>query len=77
MLAKAYPDRKIVTRRAPNFVIRLLALFDTEIKTIVPQLGVHKVIDASQSEQVLGMTFRPVDEAIRASAQSIIETKGV
>ena len=76
-LAKAYPDRKIVTRRAPNFMIRLLGMFDPEIRMIVPQLDVHKVIDASQSEQVLDMKFRPVDEVIRGSAQSIIDTKGV
>lgn len=76
-VAKAYPNRKIVTRRAPNFIIRILGLFDAEIKTIVPQLDVHKVIDASQSEQVLGMQFRPLDEAVHAAAQSIIETNGM
>ena len=76
-VAKAYPNRKVVTRRAPDFVIKFLGLFDAEIKTIVPQLGVHRVIDASQSEQVLGMQFRPVPEAIEASARSIIETKGM
>lgn len=76
-LAKAYPDRKIVTRRAPDFVIKILGMFNAEIKTIVPQLGVHRVIDASQSEQVLDMTFRPVSEAIEASARTIIETKGL
>lgn len=72
MLAKAYPDRKIVTRRAPNFVIRLMALFDAEIRTIAPNLDVHKQIDNGETKSVLAMEFRTVEAAVRASAESII-----
>ncbi|MBO6638829.1 MAG: aldehyde reductase [Roseitalea sp.] len=72
MLAKAYPDRKITTRRAPNFAIRLMALFDSEIRTIAPNLDVHKQIDNSETRSVLAMDFRPVEEAVRASAESIV-----
>lgn len=74
-LARAYPDRRIVTRRAPNFLIRLLSLFDPEIRTIVPSLGVHKAIDDSQTRSVLAMDFRSVDDAIGAAAQSIVEAQ--
>lgn len=76
IVAKAYPDRKIVTRRAPNIVIRLLGLFDKEIKTVVPNLDVHRNIDNSETKSVLSMVFRPVEEAVGAAAQSIIELKG-
>ncbi len=72
IIAKAYPARKVTTRRAPNFVIRLLGLFDAEVRAIVPQLGVRRTVDASGTTEALGMTFRPVDAAIRDSAKSIL-----
>ena len=75
VVARAYPDRKVPTRRAPDFVIRFLGLFDAEVKAIVPNLGVHKQIDAAGTETALGMTFRPVDAAIRAAAESILKYK--
>jgi dihydroflavonol-4-reductase len=35
----AFPDRRIPTRGAPNFLIRFLGRFDPTIKSIVPSLG--------------------------------------
>lgn len=77
IVAKAYPDRKITTRRAPNLLIRVLALFDREVRTVVPALDVHRNIDNSRTGKVLDMTFRPLEEAVRASAESIIAHKGI
>lgn len=54
----ALPDRRIVTREAPNFVIRTLALFDREVRTIVPILGRREDVTNSKARRILGLEFR-------------------
>lgn len=67
IIKAAYPDRKINTTQAPNFVIRILALFDKEIKSIVPLLGKRRPADSTKAKTLLGIKFMP-------AKQSIIET---
>ncbi|MEM8979870.1 MAG: NAD-dependent epimerase/dehydratase family protein [Pseudomonadota bacterium] len=74
-LKAAYPTRKISTRIAPRFMLKLLSLFDPAIKTILPQVGKHLSIDASQTEKLLGLTFIPGKEAILKSAAFIDQAK--
>ncbi|WP_306119663.1 MULTISPECIES: aldehyde reductase [unclassified Roseitalea] len=77
ILKKAHPDRKIATRRAPSFLLRIVALFDAETRTIVPNLDEHKTVSNARARQVFGMEFRPLEEAVRASAESVIAHKGI
>lgn len=73
---EALPNRKIVKRIAPDFVIRFLALFDKEIRVVVPILGRREDVDASKAKQILDMTFR--DAAIGAAdAARWLDSKGV
>ena len=57
-LAAAFPNRKIATRIAPTLLVRLLALFDPALRTILPIIGERKAVDASRAMDVLGMRFR-------------------
>ena len=64
---------KIVTRELPNWAVRLVALIDSSARSIVPQLGERKVIDASRLAATLDWRPRPADQSIRDTADSLIE----
>ena len=40
-IKSAFPERKIITRVAPHWLIKLLGLFDRQIRQITPMLGVR------------------------------------
>ncbi len=70
-LKATYPDRKIPTRVAPKPVLRLLSLFDSTIKTILPGIGITPHFDASASTRDLGVTFTPWQKATERAAEAI------
>lgn len=72
-LAHAFPDRKIVTRRAPDLLVRFLGLFDPAIRSITPSLGVRTDVDASHARQMLGMSFRDPRESLTETARWLID----
>ena len=71
----AYPTRKIVTRVAPNFVIRLLGIFDPAIKSILPSLGRVDKIDNARAVATFGRGMRQAHKAAVSSADYLIENK--
>lgn len=73
LLAKAYPDRKIATRRAPNFMIKLYGMISSGVRSVVPSLDVRREVSNARARQILGMEFRSVDEAARSAAETILE----
>ncbi|MEE9427414.1 MAG: aldehyde reductase [Paracoccaceae bacterium] len=72
-LKTRFPDRKIVTRQAPDFMVKFLALFDSTIRGIVPDLG--KRFDASneRAKKILGMEFISADDSVIATAEFLID----
>lgn len=70
---KAVPGAKASTRVAPNFVIRVLALFDPAIRTITPQLGKRKESDNTRLRDVLGITPRDIRDTVADSARWVAE----
>jgi len=74
ILRKAYPDvRKMPKGSMPNFIVRLLGLFDDRIKSILPDLGIFHHADAEYVSNITKVVPRPAKEAILSSAQSLIE----
>lgn len=71
----AFPDRKIVTRLAPNFVIRLIGYFDPAIKSIVPNLGRTDKFDNSRAKATLGRGMRQAHKSAASSAAFLIDNK--
>lgn len=71
----AYPDRKVVTRVAPDFVIKGLALFDPAIRTIVPSLGRVEKTDNARARATLGRGMRQAHKAAVSSAAYLIDNK--
>ena len=68
----AFPDRKISTIPAPSFVIRILALFDGEIKAVLPTLGKHIGVNSSNAQKILGIDFIPVEASLVETAKYLV-----
>ena len=73
IIAKQHPDMKITTRKAPDWLVKFLSLFDKAIKSIVPILGREQRVDNSQAKTILDMTFIDVEESVRASAAYLVK----
>lgn len=76
-MKRAYPNRRIATRVAPRFVLNILALFDPQIKAILPSIGKSHPISNARAKQVLNMQFIAPDDALRSSADWLLTHKRV
>jgi dihydroflavonol-4-reductase len=72
ILARAYPDRRIATRLAPTLLLRLLGLFDAEVRSILPALGHMGRVSNVRAISALGMSFTPPEEALLATAAFVV-----
>lgn len=63
---------KVPTRQLPNWLVRLAALRDPAVRQILPDLGKHKNASGAKAQRLLGWTPRSAEEALVASAQSLI-----
>ncbi len=68
----AYPTRRIPTREAPGFLLRLMAPFDPSIRALLPKLGRLERVSNLRAVQEMGMTFIPVSQALKASADWLV-----
>lgn len=75
VLKTAYPSRRIPTRVAPKPFLRLLALFDPEVRSILPKIGKAERLSNARAQAEMGMTFIPAAEALKATAASLIDRK--
>lgn len=75
MLRDAFPDhaRRIPTRVLPPLVVRLLALFDRQLRSLLGDLGVVPRADSAYVTALTGINFRPARESVVAAGQSLLE----
>lgn len=69
ILRAAYPDRRIARHVAPAWMIRMMAPFDPEIRSILPKLGYVETASNAQAVTRMGMRFIPPAEALLATAR--------
>lgn len=70
-LRGTYGDR-ITRRTIPDFVLRLVALFDKDLGEVVPGLGRRREFTSAKAESVLGWKPRPVDTTVMDCAESLV-----
>jgi dihydroflavonol-4-reductase len=56
----------------PNWLVKLLALRNPAMKAIVPLLGVNLNTTSEKAERLLGWTPRSREDAIVATAESLV-----
>jgi dihydroflavonol-4-reductase len=72
VLKAAYPHRRIATRVAPLFLLRVLALFDPALKSILPTIGQLHEVSNARARRDMGMRFIEPADALRASAEWLL-----
>lgn len=61
----------------PDWMVKLVALFDPTARQIIPELGREVRVDNTLTRDALQMTFIPAADAAAAMARSLIELKVV
>jgi dihydroflavonol-4-reductase len=64
--------RKVPTRKLPDFLVKITAMFDPLVKQVVGELGKTRNMDASHAKAVLGWETRPPQASILDTANSLI-----
>jgi len=64
--------RRVPTRLLPDWVVRLVAMFDKSVGLIVPELGKFKNGTNAKAKRVLGWAPRSNEEALIATAESLM-----
>jgi nucleoside-diphosphate-sugar epimerase len=64
--------RKVPTRELPNWLVRIAALRDPAVRQILPELGKLKYGTNEKARRLLGWAPRSNEEAIVATAESLL-----
>jgi len=68
---------KVPTRKVPDFVLRLAALFDKSLAAVAPRLGERRTFSSAKAQKMLGWRPRPLEETVLDCARSLIATGAV
>ncbi|MGN6527867.1 MAG: SDR family oxidoreductase [Burkholderiaceae bacterium] len=63
--------RRVPTRELPDWLLKLVAVFDKSVGQVVPELGKRKDATSAKAQRVLGWTPRPAADALVATAESL------
>jgi nucleoside-diphosphate-sugar epimerase len=64
--------RNVPTRQLPNWLVRFASLFDATLRPLLPLLDATRLATSAKAEGVLGWKPRPPEDAIVATAESLI-----
>jgi nucleoside-diphosphate-sugar epimerase len=65
--------KKVPTRQLPNWLVRFVALFDPGMRQLLPLLGNIRNATSAKAERVLGWKPRSREDAIVATAESLVK----
>ena len=68
---------KVPTRNLPDWLVRLMALFDPAIRYVTPSLGRSNSWSSAKAQRVLGWQPRPIEDSIADCAESLIDKGAV
>lgn len=72
ILRRAYPDaKKLPKGDMPNFILKLIGVFDSRVKAILPDIGTLHMADAGYVSALTKVIPRPAKEAILSAAESL------
>jgi nucleoside-diphosphate-sugar epimerase len=64
--------RRVPTRQLPDWIVRVGAVFNAELRQLAPQLGRIRRASSAKAQRELGWTPRSREEAITAAGESLI-----
>lgn len=74
IMAEAMPEytKKLPKKELPNFMVKLISLFDSSAKTLIPDLEIIMQTDTTYAEELLGIKFNPAKGCISETAKSVV-----
>ena len=72
VVQELYPDRKIVSRPAPDWAIRLVALFGGPARQIINDIGNVKIFDGRKGEALMGHPYISARQSIKDTAETYL-----
>lgn len=74
-IRKAHPNSKAPTRQMPDALMYVAALFDKRLTWafLRNNLSIVRKLDNTRSRERLGIDYRPIDQTIRDTVQSILD----
>ncbi len=63
---------KVPTRKVPDFVLRLVALFDKDLGAVTPSLGQKHDYSSAKAQSLLGWRPRPTLDTVIETARSLV-----
>ena len=74
-LRENFPEyrKKIPVREMPNFLLKIISIFDRSVARFVSDLEIKKEVNVSPAHKVLGWQPRSPEESIEAGARSLID----
>ena len=73
LLAKEFPEHKISTRTAPDWMVRLMARFVPMLRLVAQNLGRENTVDGSKASTAFGFEYVSPPEAVLASARHLVD----
>jgi dihydroflavonol-4-reductase len=70
LLKEVAPNHPVATREAPDWLVKLLAVFVSDLKNFSGELSLERTLDGSRASAMLG-GYIPSPEAIAASVESL------
>jgi dihydroflavonol-4-reductase len=64
---------KVPRRAVPNLLVRAISLFDSELRSVVGDLGREQAYSIEKARTRLGWTPRPIEDSIVDCARSLID----
>jgi nucleoside-diphosphate-sugar epimerase len=64
--------RKVSTREIPNWLVRLVSIWNRTVRQTLPELGKVKTASNEKAKRVLGWSPRSNEDAIVASGESLV-----
>ncbi|MEO7221315.1 MAG: NAD-dependent epimerase/dehydratase family protein [Devosia sp.] len=73
VVQELYPDRKIVNRAAPDWIVKLVAMFGGPARQIINDIGNVKIFDGRKGEALMGHRYIGARQSIHDTAESVIK----
>ena len=74
LLNEHVPRSKAKARKAPNFLVKLMARFNADMRSIAPRLGKSALVSGRNAEEKLGIAFVTPREALLRSGRFLAES---
>jgi nucleoside-diphosphate-sugar epimerase len=73
MLRPAFPDRRVPTGELPSLLLRIVALFDRDVRDNMHEMGTMKRVDGRRGSERLGRRLISTADASIATGKSLVQ----